>query len=467
MFGLFAFGCFGFDQIPEPPGKPGRPDSAPVYDDTGEGIKDCEANRFDLLGQDWKLPPGFPEGSFDLPYDTSSESPNWVLMDLDGDLAQELVVTYWEGLAGVGTSRWLVYDDEADGFAGTATDWALPTGFPENTFQYAYDTSSESPNWGLASVDSDDVPELVVTSYDPIPELGSSAWRVFANEGTGFASSGVDWSLPTGFPSGTFNQLSDSSSESPNWVLLDVDGDGDRDMVGTEYDGIDGLGDTRWLVYRNEAGSWSPSGDTWNLPSGFAGGEFSTHYDRSTSSSPDWTLADLTGDGVPELVVSWWEGFEGVGSTQWMVYPPDPEGGFQAVSQSWSLPEAYPEGTFRLAWDTSADGMDWSLLDLDADGALELVIHRETHSGNAPTVGTTKWLVHDNMGTGFAKAPDNWVLPNGYPDQTFPAASGSSDVAYVLRDLDGDSLTDLVVTRRSDLEVVGESLWLHYPALCD
>ena len=459
--------CFGFDQIPEPPGKPGRPDSAPVFDDTAERPEDCYGTSFDLLGGEWQLPPGFPEGTFTTSWDTSSASPNWALIDLDGDDALELVVTYYEGLTGVGTSRWLVYDDAADGFETTAVDWALPTGFPENTFQQIYDASSESPNWGLADLDGDGTSELVLTRYDALPDLGSSAWRVFSNSGAGFSSSGTDWSLPTGFPTGAFYQLGDTSSESPNWVLMDVDGDDDLDFVGTEYDGIDGLGDTRWLIYDNAGSSWASSGDTWALPTGFAEGEFSTWYDRSTS-SPNWSVADLTGDGTPELVVTYWEGFEGVGTSEWMVYPPETDGGFKAVSQSWTLPSGYADGTFQYIYDPSSDSFDWSLMDLDGDGAQELFIHYDQVTGNNATAGTTKWLVHDNTGTGFAEVPRNWLMPNGYPDQAFAGASGTSgDVYFTLGDLDGDGLDDLIVTWRSDLEAVGETVWLHYPSLCD
>ncbi|HJN74914.1 MAG TPA: hypothetical protein QGF58_13365 [Myxococcota bacterium] len=464
MIGLLL-ACYGLDKIPEPPGLPGRPDSAPVFDDS-EVDEDCLGSSFDLLGGEWLLPAGFPDGALTTSWDTSTESPNWRLLDIDGDDAMELVVTYYEGLTGVGTSRWLVYHDDGTGFTTTATDWDLPTGFPENTFYLAYDASTESPNWGLVDLDGDGLSELVVTRYDAIPELGDSAWRVFSNTGVGFSSSGVDWDLPTGFPSGTFHQVSDPSSASPNWVLMDVDGDLDLDLVGTEYEGIEGLGDTRWLTYDNLSPGFSGSGDTWSLPEGFVAGEFSTAYDRSTA-SPNWAVGDLTGDGTPELVVTWYEGLEGVGSTQWMVYPPSDEGGFQEVSQSWPLPEGYADGSFTDIWNPYGDGLVWSLLDLDGDGALELFVHTETASGNNATVGTTKWLMHDNTGTGFSSAPRNWLLPNGYPDQAFTGPAGNTgDAWYTLADLDGDSLDDLIVTWRSDLEGVGGSVWLHYRNLC-
>lgn len=466
MIGLLV-ACYGLDLLPEPPGKPGRPDSAPVYDDTADPRDDCLGTSFELLGDDWALPSGFADGSFYTANDTSTVSPNWSLLDIDGDDALELVVTHYDGLTGVGTSRWLVYDDDGAGFTTTAVDWDLPTGFPENTFQLAYDSSTESPNWGLRDLDGDGRTELVVTRYDAIPELGSSAWRVFSNTGSGYSSSGTDWTLPTGFPSGTFEALTDPSSASPNWVLMDVDGDDDLDVVGTEYDGIDGLGDTRWLIYANIGSSFSSSGDTWALPPGFAAGEFSSWQDQSTA-SPNWTVTDLTGDGTPELVVTYYEGIEGVGTAQWMVYPPESGGGFQSVSQSWALPTGYPDGYFHYSYDQSSDGFDWSLLDLDGDGSLEMFIHRDTQTGNNPTVGTTKWLVHDNDGTGFAEVPRNWLLPNGYADQSFPAKSSSSGSTYYsLADLDGDGLRDLVVTWRSEVEAIGSVIWLHYPSVCD
>lgn len=457
--------CFGLDTVPEPPGFEKPPiDSGIDSEDPGRG--DCYGARFEPLATRWRLPAGFPDGTFTYSTDTSSASPNWVLLDLDGDGAQEMFVTYYEGLTDVGTSKWLVYENDGEGFEGAAVDWSLPTGFPSQAFYYGYDTSSASPNWALLDLDGDGLRDLVVTYYDILSGVGDSEWMIYANTGSGFSSAGTPWSLPVGFPSGTFWQASDSSTSSPNWSLMDVDGDGAPEMVVTEYDGIDGLGDTRWLVYSNTGNGWSSTGDTFGLPSGYPAGLFATSYDTSTS-SPNWAVRDMDGDGLLEMVISYYEGFEGVGSTSWLVYPGD-SGGFDSVSQSWALPAGYTDGYFRTSYDTGTDSLNWALLDLDGDGMDELFIQYEALSGTNEKVGSTKWLVHENDGAGFVEAPENWLLPNGYETGAFMTSAMTSGTAYYrLVDMDGEGLSDLLVTWRSADETTGVAEWLWYPSVCE
>ncbi|MCP4808473.1 MAG: VCBS repeat-containing protein [Proteobacteria bacterium] len=463
LFHLLA--CFGLDTVPDAPGWEKPPlDSGTDSDDPVRG--DCYGTRFEVLATPWRLPAGFPDGTFMYATDTSTSSPNWVMLDLDDKGGMDLFVTYYEGLTDVGTSKWLVYENAGDGFEGAAGDWALPTGFPSQAFYMGYDTSSASPNWALLDLDGDGTDELVVTYYDILSGVGDSSWMVYTNNGSGFDTSGTTWSLPVGFPSGTFWQATDSSTSSPNWTLMDIDGDGAPELVVTEYDGIEGLGDTRWLVYSNTGSGWSSTGDTFSLPTGFPAGQFSLSYDSSTS-SPNWAVRDMDGDGLLEMLVTYYEGFEGVGTTHWFVYAGD-SGGFDSVSTSWDLPVGYTDGYFRSGYDTGTDSLNWALTDLHGDGVDDLVIQYEAISGANAKVGTTKWLVHENEGTGFASAPDNWLLPNGYTDGAFMSSSMSSGSAYYrLADMNGEGLDDLLVTWRSDDETTGLSEWLWYPSVCE
>jgi hypothetical protein len=91
------------------------------------------------------------------------------------------------------------------------------------------------------------------------------------------------------------------------------------------------------------------------------------------------------------------------------------------------------------------------------------------------TVGNSKWLVYANSGNGFAAAPANFGLPQGYTSTTVSAVFGrltsTSDGAacngqnipdYALSDVTGDGKPDLVVTQACSDATVGNAKWLLY-----
>jgi hypothetical protein len=437
-------------------------DSLVTHDSEGEELG-CEGTHFSILGEQLKLPTGFAEGTFAYPYDTSSASPNWTLDDLGQDGLPEIVITLFDGVPVVGTSLWLIHQQEVGGFGNSSSDWTLPTGFPDASFSSGTDTSSASPNWTVMDIDGDGAEEMVL-SYDDRQDVGTDRWLVYERDGAGWSASGSSFSLPPGYDAGSFYQTVDTSSSSPNWGLIDMDGDGDPDLVSTYYEGIEGVGDSRWLVYDNNGSGFSTTGATWVLPSGFPTNSFTMPYDLS-SSAPNWAVKDIDGDGPVELVVTGFEGLDEVGTTKWLVYG-QASSGFESAASGWALPEGYTQNAFYNPTDMTGDGMNWVLQDLDSDGQDELFILYDSADA---TLGDSKWLSFDNTGEGFEAEADYWLLPNGFNAGAFTSTQGTGDPRYTLVDIDGDERSDLLVTYTSgEAEPgMGDLFWNVYTNECD
>ena len=469
LAGLALAGCSG-----------GGDDSAskkrpPLGDDSAPVEPACLGTGFGAAVSDWSLPSGFQAGALDSLYDTSSsDGVVWGLLDLTGDGGADLVVADNDaGAGGIGSTKWLVYENSGTGFGPSAADWSLPSGFQDGALDTLYDTSSsDGAEWGLLDLTGDGAVDLVVSDTDAgSGGIGSTKWLVYENSGTGFGPSATDWSLPSGFQNGALDSLSDtSSSDGAVWGLLDLTGDGAVDLVVADTDaGSGGIGSTKWLVYENSGTGFGPSAADWSLPSGFQDGALDTLSDSSSSDGAVWGLLDLTGDGAVDLVVSDTDaGTGGIGSTKWLVYE-NSSAGFGPSATDWSLPSGFQDGALdTLADSSSSDGAVWGLLDLDGDAATDLVV-ADTDAG-AGGVGSSKWLLYANSGSGFGPTASDWSLPVGFTDGAFDTLydSSSSDGAdWTLLNLGQDNVLDVVIAKNDVDGSVGASHWQVIDAVCE
>jgi len=232
--------------------------------------------------------------------------------------------------------------------------------------------------------------------------------------------------------------------------------------------GAGGIGSSKWLVYANSGTGFGPSASDWSLPSGFQDGALDALGDTSSSDGVVWGLLDLTGDGAVDLVVADTDaGAGGIGSSKWLVYA-NSGTGFGPSASDWSLPSGFQDGALdTLADSSNSDGAVWGLLDLDGDAALDLVV-ADTDAG-AGGIGSSKWLLYANSGSGFGPTASDWSLPVGFPDGGFDTLYDDSadSIDWSLLNLGQDNVLDVVIARNEADGSVGASHWQVINAVCE
>jgi hypothetical protein len=217
---------------------------------------------------------------------------------------------------------------------------------------------------------------------------------------------------------------------------------------------------------------WSGEPVALALPAGYPTGAFTTPEGTAPDcearpyAPPTWWRADLTGDGLADLVVTRDCADVVVGDTIWQVYPAGADGFGQGVA--WSLPNGFSAHAFATleggspACEVGANVPAWHLDDMDGDGLVDLV---STQQCVDPTVGDTAWKVYPNTGSGFGDG-EAFALPPGFSELAFvsPTAesrceTGANYPAWGIADLDADGRPDLVATATCVDLGVGSTHW--------
>ncbi len=308
----------------------------------------------------------------------------------------------------------------------------------------------------LLDVNADGQPDLVVTSACDDATIGKTAWRVYLNSGTGFATTATRFALPPASATGGCANAAVS--------IFDLNGDLCPHYVVTSLCTDTTVGTSRWLVYPGSASGFAQTFTAYAVPAGYSSGAFaatSAPADACVNgaNTPAFWLLDLNGDGRLDFVVTKECLDASVGTTTWLVYT----GGAAGVAPTatrFALPTtpSVTAGAFdaivgALSCTASATLPSFALVDLDVDGKVDLVV---TEDCTQTSVGTSQWLWYRNGGQGFAASPTTITLP------TFPAAPSHSlstlaatgtctgtrgGPTYSLADIDGDAQLELLVTR--------------------
>lgn len=251
--------------------------------------------------------------------------------------------------------------------------------------------------------------------------------------GTGFTPGVEAWSLPAGYPSGTFDSPTDAGGDRSTWAVFDIDGNGGADLVFAQTEGAEDVGRSRWLAYLNSGNGFGPAGTDWELPSGFADGAFTSFGEDSGGLA--WGLIDMNADGAADLVVARSDTAPDVGTEHWLVYF-NSGGRFGPAATEWALPGGFAAATFDGLADGALGDVTWALLDIDGSGVPDLIV---TETEAAADVGRSHWLAYLDGADGFGPAATQWGLPDGYADGAFDHAYDveDDDTRWGLLDVDG------------------------------
>ncbi len=273
---------------------------------------------FEAAGADWSLPPGHPEGAFATAAgaaDCAAGLPGWSVADVGGDGLPDLIVQSSPcGDAEPGLGRWDVHAGTGTGFAATPEGWYLPAFYGDGTYAAAGhpgDCAADIPAWTRVDADDDGLLDMLITwesceAADP----GTTYWWMHPGGPAGFEGRRVPRSLPAGYGDGAFAGTgadADCGAGRPRYLLSDVGGPGPDLLIFADPCGDDPeLGRGRWGRHPSGLDGWAEPGEPWSLPPGYPEGTF-TWPGAVRSCSPEvpgWVMQDLTGDGVPDMLVT-------------------------------------------------------------------------------------------------------------------------------------------------------------------
>ena len=311
--------------------------------------------------------------------------------------------------------------------------------------------------YSLLDLSGDSRSDIVVFHDDCDTAVGQTRWDVYVASDTGFAAAPTAFSIPAARCQVAFDESAEAYPPVRH-ALLDLTGDAFVDLV-VYADACDtAVGKTHWDVYPGSPSGFAASPQPFSIPPArcqVSFDELGQVYDPVR-----YSLLDLTGDSLTDLVVYRDTCDTEVGATHWDVYAGSPSGFAQAPS-AFSIPAPRCQVPFdQIA--ASYDPLKYALLDLTGDARADLVVCDDQCDAQ---IGTSRWDVYPASATGFAPAPSAFGLPA--PRCQVPFAELSQAYAAVhwgLVDLSCDGYPDLVVTSDQCDANVGVSHWDVYSA---
>jgi hypothetical protein len=438
---------------------------------------------------------------------------SWSVIDMNGDDKPDFLLTRACADSTIGDSNWDVYFNSGTGFSEKATSFALPTvvgalgasGTPPLTSLDGSDECSlgGKASWSVIDMNGDDKPDFVLTQACSDSTIGDSSWEVYFNTGTGFSANAASFALPTisgalgasGGPPLTSLYGSDECAHggTASWSVIDMNGDDKPDFLLTQACNDSAIGNSSWEVYFNTGAGFSANGTSFALPTvsgalGASGGPPLTSLAGSDHCSvgktASWTVIDMNGDDKPDFLLTQACADSTIGDSSWDVYF-NSGTGFSAKANSFALPAV--TGALGASGGpplTSLEGSDacplsgsasWSVIDMNGDYKPDFLLTRACAD---LAVGTSRWDVYLNGGTGFSANAASFALPtvsgalgaSAAPPLT--SLDGSDECAHggtaswSVLDMNGTGEPDFLLTAACADSTIGSLDWSVYLARC-
>jgi len=343
----------------------------------------------------------------------------------------------------------LSFQTFAQGFASASSQWNMPSNVDENDWKI-FDTYSRRQ---LIDMDGDGKLDLVdsenenTTSVSDVFKNGNQKyWKVYLNNGSGFAVGGTQWNIPANIDENDWKTIDNYSRHQ----LMDMNGDGKPDLVDSENELTASVSDVfmngnqkYWKVYLNTGSGFSATATQWNIPANMDENDWkiSDNYSRHQ-------LMDMDGDGKPDLVdseneltASVSDVFKNGNQKYWKVYL-NTGSGFSATATQWNIPANMDENDWKI-YDTYSRHQ---LEDMNGDGKPDLVDSENELTASVSDVfknGSQKyWKVYLNTGSGFSATATQWNIPANIDENDWKIVDTYS--RHQLLDIDGDGKSDLV-----------------------
>ncbi|MCB9578527.1 MAG: hypothetical protein H6717_15990 [Polyangiaceae bacterium] len=380
----------------------------------------------------------------------------YMLSDLTGDGAPDLIVTQDDCDPDVGSTRWDAYPGSAAGLAAAPTSLSLPAARCGVKFDKPA-RSSGALEYGLLDATGDGFPDLVVVQDDCDATVGATHWDVYAGSAAGFAAAPSAYALPAGRCGVIWDELGKSSG-ALEYVLMDLTGDSRVDLLVHQDDCDASVGTTRWDVYGGSASGFAAAPSAYALPAARCGVKFDEP--ARSSGALEYALLDVGGDGAPDLVVVQDDCDGTIGASHWDVYGGSASG-FAAAPSAYALPAARCSVPWT-ALGKSSGAVHYSLLDVSCDGAPDLVVSQDDCD---TAVGQSHWDVYPGSAAGLAASPAAVSLPAARCGVSFDAlGKASGAVHYGMLSWQATDHPSLLVTRDTCDATVGAAHWDYYVA---
>jgi hypothetical protein len=234
----------------------------------------------------------------------------WSTIDITRDGKPDLVQTsdpvtgkVWDATS---AAHWKVFENTGTGFATSPTLWSVPSSGTSMGFR-ALSFASGVEQWVTVDLDQDGKLDLVQTNDTATNYVwdaaGAPYWKLFRGTATGFDASPKTWRVPkSGLSDGFYTARADFGYR--RWLLLDLDGDDDLDLVQTGDTAFsrrvwDATGNPYWKMFANTGDGFTDELHRWSIPMGPTDGFAEASM---SSGSYNWFVADVDRDGYRDLV---------------------------------------------------------------------------------------------------------------------------------------------------------------------